>query len=179
MPETKAEDGVKEKRGMRRMRQFIDVRNGKCPADAVFPKRPDQNRSGVFIHKIIWVMNIVLYGIPEARARRLADRYGFGMCRSFDDLETGNRLLLQPYLITDEEQLAFFEQMTRYEQLVDIVIVGRSDAFSAVHYSSSPGKLFTVNRDDDEESLDYELDRIVETQLGLVCAHEGIDDLPE
>ena len=119
------------------MRQFIDVRNGKCPADAVFPKRPDQNRSGVFIHKIIWVMNIVLYGIPEARARRLADRYGFGMCRSFDDLETGNRLLLQPYLITDEEQLAFFEQMARYEQLVDIVIVGRSDAFSAVHYSSS------------------------------------------
>lgn len=119
-------------------------------------------------------MNIVLYGIPEKHARRLAERYGFGICHSFDALNEGNRFLLPPFLATDEEQLSFFEQMAKYEQLVDAVIVGRSEAFSTVHYCSSPGKLFTVNRDGDEELFDYELDRIVETQLGLVCAHEGI-----
>ena len=106
-------------------------------------------------------MNIVLYGIPREHALRLAERYGFETCSSFEALNEGNRLLLQPHLATDEEQLAFFEQMARSEQLIDAVIIGRSDAFSTVHYCSSPGKLFTVNRDADEESLDYELDRIV------------------
>lgn len=124
------------------------------------------------------LMNIVLYGIPREHALRLAERYGFETCSSFEALNEGNRLLLQPHLATDEEQLAFFEQMARSEQLIDAVIIGRSDAFSTVHYCSSPGKLFTVNRDADEESLDYELDRIVETQLGLVSAHEGINNQP-
>ena len=44
-----------------------------------------------------------------------------------------------------------------------------------VHYCSQPGRFFSVSGEAGEEALEYELTRIVETRLGLVCAHEGVE----
>ena len=98
-------------------------------------------------------MKIVFYGIPEEEVRRLAGRYGFGLCRSF-----GAAGLLP-----------------RYGASVDAVVVSCADDFSAVHYCSQPGRFFSVSGEAGEEALEYELTRIVETRLGLVCAHEGVE----
>ena len=102
-------------------------------------------------------MKIVFYGIPEEEVRRLAGRYGFGLCRSFG------------------ERLDFFGRMARYGASVDAVVVSCADDFSAVHYCSQPGRFFSVSGEAGEEALEYELTRIVETRLGLVCAHEGVE----
>ena len=101
-------------------------------------------------------MKIVFYGIPEEEVRRLAGRYGFGLCRSFGEFVAGGgrKMLLQP---------------------VDAVVVSCADDFSAVHYCSQPGRFFSVSGEAGEEALEYELTRIVETRLGLVCAHEGVE----
>ena len=58
---------------------------------------------------------------------------------------------------------------------VDAVVVSCADDFSAVHYCSQPGRFFSVSGEAGEEALEYELTRIVETRLGLVCAHEGVE----
>lgn len=119
-------------------------------------------------------MNIVLYGFSEATARQLAGRFGFGLCRSFDELGgEGNRILLQGPLATDAQRLDFFEQMSRCDDRIDAVVVPAGESFSAVHYCSRPEKFFSVSPDPEEgHALDYELSRIVETHLGLLCAHE-------
>lgn len=56
------------------------------------------------------IMKIVFYGIPEEEVRRLAGRYGFGLCRSFGEFVAGGgrKMLLQPLLRTDGERLDFF-----------------------------------------------------------------------
>ena len=123
------------------------------------------------------IMKIVFYGIPEEEVRRLAGRYGFGLCRSFGEFVAGGgrEMLLQPLLRTDGERLDFFGRMARYGASVDAVVVSCADDFSAVHYCSQPGRFFSVSGEAGEEALEYELTRIVEPRLGLVCAHEGVE----
>ncbi len=116
-----------------------------------------------------------MYGIPEGQARRTAERYGLTLCRSFDNAADENYLLLQHKLVTEEEQLDFFSRMMQHEHTIDAVIVMHADSLSTVHYSSQPGKFFSVNGDaENEEKLDEEISGIIETSLGYLCAHEGI-----
>lgn len=130
-------------------------------------------------------MNIVIYGLDESLVRSVADRYGFTLCATFDEFAgEGRNLLLQPSLKGSEEQLAFFGRMAASDDLVDAVVaaVPCDEEFSTVvHYCSCPGKFFTVNAASEapetampEETTAYELERIIETRLGMLCAHEGI-----
>ena len=104
-------------------------------------------------------MNIVLYGISEELAQRTAMHYGFALCRPFETgTEEENRFWLQPRLETPMGD------------------------FNAVLYATRTDKLFTlgtatggaVNNAVSDQTPEYELARIIETQLGRVCAHEGL-----
>lgn len=119
-------------------------------------------------------MNIVLYNIDTACAVKIADRYGFRLCHSFDGLEEGDRILLQPELRTEEEQLLFFERMAAFDERIDAVIVRQDEGASTVHYCSEPGKFFSLSMEEEEEVLFDDIVRIVDTRLGYLCAHEGI-----
>ena len=79
------------------------------------------------------------------------------------------------YGIPEEEVRRLAGRMARYGASVDAVVVSCADDFSAVHYCSQPGRFFSVSGEAGEEALEYELTRIVETRLGLVCAHEGVE----
>lgn len=115
-------------------------------------------------------MNIILYGLAAETVRPLAERYGLRLCDSFAELLRDEGLLLQAPLNTGEEQLAFFERMNDFEERIDAVVAVPAEALSAVRYCSQPGKFFTL--DGDPDALRYELDRILKTQLGRICAHE-------
>ena len=113
-------------------------------------------------------MNIVLYGISEELAQRTAMHYGFALCRPFETgTEEENRFWLQPRLENEEELLATETPM---------------GDFNAVLYATRTDKLFTlgtatggaVNNAVSDQTPEYELARIIETQLGRVCAHEGL-----
>ncbi len=119
-------------------------------------------------------MNIILYGIAEETVRPLAERYGLRLCHSFEELLHGDRLLLQAPLDTCRQQLAFFERMTDFEERIDAVVAVSAEAAGAVRYCSQPGKFFTVGGD--PEHLQYELERILKTQAGRLCAH-GYDEI--
>lgn len=116
-------------------------------------------------------MSIVLYGFTETEARRLAERYELTFCTSLDAL-AGNALYLQPELATEEEQHAFFRRMEACDDRIDAVIAAPGNALSTVCYCSPQGKIFTLHPDPESEEPEYELNRIVETQLGLINAHE-------
>lgn len=118
-------------------------------------------------------MNLVLYGFPAPIARSLADRYGFVPCSAFEELEGEGNLLLQADLTSGDEQLAFLQRMERYADRIDAVIAVPCETLSTVYYCSQPGRFFTVGADD-EQTQQYELSRIIETSLGMICAHEGI-----
>lgn len=118
-------------------------------------------------------MNIVLYGISENIAERIASRYDFRLCHSFDDFGDGGSVLLTPPLDTEQRQFDFFERMSEHSDAIDAVITAQSDTFSTVHYCSSFDKLFSVDADD-EERLEVDLANIIETRLGLICAHECV-----
>lgn len=129
-------------------------------------------------------MNILLYGIAERQAAAVADRYGFTLCRTFEQLDTeNNRILLLPPLADEQAQLRFLKQMERYDTLIDAVVAAhRTDAFSTVCYAAQAGKFYSVDDTGDCPPDDGpaprtpggELDRIVAAHLGLICAHEGI-----
>lgn len=117
-------------------------------------------------------MNMIICGIGEEAVRAVAERCACRVCSDFGRLAEGNNLVLQPHPASDAERLELFERMSANADRIDAVIVASGEHFSAVHYSSEPGKFFTVDASDD--GAEYELQRIVETQLGLLCAHEGI-----
>ncbi|MBP3356837.1 MAG: hypothetical protein J6K95_06745 [Rikenellaceae bacterium] len=121
-------------------------------------------------------MNIVMYGFGMNDVRPLAERYGFSLCDSFESLENGHRILLQEELATREKQLTFFENMADYDRLIDAVIcVPNCASASTVYYCSRPDKFFTVDAGgEDPDYTTHELVRIIETQLGLLCAHECV-----
>lgn len=111
-------------------------------------------------------MKILLYGIPAAVTERAAVRYGFRPAASLDD-EGGEAGIL----------LSLYNTMLAREAEIDAVVVcgaENCDACNTVRYCSPPGKFYTLSGDAGDEMLEYELGRIVETCLGLVCAHEGV-----
>ena len=136
-------------------------------------------------------MNIVLYGISEELAQRTAMHYGFALCRPFETgTEEENRFWLQPRLENEEELLAFIERMAQHDEQIAAVVAAPTEAstetpmgdFNAVLYATRTDKLFTlgtatggaVNNAVSDQTPEYELARIIETQLGRVCAHEGL-----
>ena len=136
-------------------------------------------------------MNIVLYGISEELAQRTAMHYGFALCRPFETgTEEENRFWLQPRLENEEELLAFIERMAQHDEQIAAVFAAPTEAstetpmgdFNAVLYATRTDKLFTlgtatggaVNNAVSDQTPEYELARIIETQLGRVCAHEGL-----
>ncbi len=123
-------------------------------------------------------MKILLYGIPAAVTERAAVRYGFRPAASLDD-EGGEAGILLPVgpVRTPAELLSLYNTMLAREAEIDAVVVcgaENCDACNTVRYCSPPGKFYTLSGDAGDEMLEYELGRIVETCLGLVCAHEGV-----
>ena len=119
-------------------------------------------------------MNIVLHGIAEECAQRIAARYGFVLRRSLDGIGAGNNLVLLPMPTADAERIALFARMQRLEDSVAVVASVGSPMLSIVRYSVRPENFFTVDADADDGMQEYEISRIVAASLGLVCAHEGI-----
>lgn len=120
-------------------------------------------------------MNIVLHGIAEERAQRIAARYGFVLCRSLEGIGDGNSLVLLPMPATDAARIALFARMQRLEEPIAAVVAAvGTETLSLLRYYVRPEKFHTVNADAEDGLQEYELSRIVETYLGLVCAHEGI-----
>ena len=118
-------------------------------------------------------MNIVLHGIAEECAQRIAARYGFVLRRSLDGIGAGNNLVLLPMPTADAERIALFVRMQRLDSVAVVASVG-SPMLSIVRYSVRPENFFTVDADADDGMQEYEISRIVAASLGLVCAHEGI-----
>ncbi len=127
-------------------------------------------------------MNIVLYGISEELAQRTAMHYGFALCRPFETgTEEENRFWLQPRLENEEELLAFIERMAQHDEQIAAVVAAPTEAstetpmgdFNAVLYATRTDKLFTlgtatggaVNNAVSDQTPEYELARIIETQL--------------
>lgn len=123
-------------------------------------------------------MKILLYGIPAAVVDRTAARCGFRPAASLDDEGGAAGILLPvPPLETPGELLSFYNTMLAREAEIDAVILCGADhcaAYDTVFCCAPQGKFFTLSGDADEESLEYELGRILETLLGRLCAHEGI-----
>ncbi len=121
-------------------------------------------------------MKILCYGIPAAVAGRIAGRYGFRLAASPDD-EGDEVLLTVPATERPEELLALYDLLLAREAEIDAVVVcdtDRSAARATVQCCAPQGKYFTLSDEGDEEELEYELARIVESLRGLLCAHEGI-----
>ena len=90
----------------------------------------------------------------------------------------------------EEELLAFIERMAQHDEQIAAVVAAPTEAstetpmgdFNAVLYATRTDKLFTlgtatggaVNNAVSDQTPEYELARIIETQLGRVCAHEGL-----
>lgn len=122
-------------------------------------------------------MNLLLYGIPTEIARRLAERYSLKISRRLAAVGEPATLLLIPPMESPRQLLAFYNEMMAREAEIDAVIVcdpTDCGAVSTVRYCSPPDKFFTVSHEADEEELEYALSRIIESKLGLVCAHEGL-----
>ena len=120
------------------------------------------------------IMNLVLYGFSEAQVARLVARYGFAVCRSFEEFGAERCLLASPRLGSERLRCDFFERMIDNDARIDAVVVLQDDSFGVLRYGSQPGKFFSVGCDAEEEQLEWELDRIVCSRLGLLCAHEGV-----
>ena len=113
-------------------------------------------------------MNIVLYGISEELAQRTAMHYGFALCRPFETgTEEENRFWLQPRLENEEELLAFIERMAQHDEQIAAVVAAPTEALGTATGGA-------VNNAVSDQTPEYELARIIETQLGRVCAHEGL-----
>ena len=118
-------------------------------------------------------MNIVMYGVNEANTARLAAQYGFAVCRSFEEMSSKQNLLVVDPLDEPSGQEAFYGEMERHADSVQAVIATAQSDLHWLYYAARPDMFFTVNdpADDSEEQF-YELQRIVESQLGLITAHE-------
>lgn len=122
-------------------------------------------------------MTIVLYGIPAEIAGRIAERYALKSIYSLEEIGSAGSLLLVPPMASPRRLLEFYNAMMAHEDDIDAVIVcglEACDAASTVQYCSPQGKFFSISGDAGEEEMEYELTRIIETHLGLICAHEGI-----
>ena len=118
-------------------------------------------------------MNIVMYGFELDAAWDILEKYGFTLCRNHTDFDrTGNGILLQSRISSEEEKYEFFNSWEDFADNIDTVIVPLSEGMSDVgHCCTQPWKLFVIDTSDEPE---YEISRIIESHLGLICAHEGI-----
>lgn len=122
-------------------------------------------------------MNILLYGVPTGVARRIADLYSLKISHTLAGVGEPATLLLIPPMESPRQLLALHNEMLTRESEIDAVIVCNPavcEAMSTLQYCSPPGRFFTVSLDPDEEELEYAISRIIESKLGLVCAHEGL-----
>ena len=122
-------------------------------------------------------MNLLLYGVPAGIARRIADRYSLKMARTLAGVGEPDTLLIIPPMESPRQLLAFYNEMLARESEIDAVIVcdpAACEAANTVRYGSPPDKFFTLGPEEDEAELEYAISRIVESKLGLVCAHEGL-----
>lgn len=124
-------------------------------------------------------MNIIVYGVPEEIAKRIASEYGLKTISAFDRIDrdtTGSLLSIAP--TSDPQQLsALYNAMTNREDRIDAVILCGFDpcaTASTIRCCAPQGKLFTLNRDTGRDALQEELSNIIETLSGMLCAHEGI-----
>ena len=116
-------------------------------------------------------MNIVLYGFADETALRLAGRHGFTLCRTLDRLHDGHCLIASPGFPDDAARRTFLDRMLRDADRIDAVVAAvAGEDFGAVRYCAPPGAFHAA----DAEDPDTELERIVRSKLGLLCAHEGI-----
>ena len=121
-------------------------------------------------------MKILLYGIPAETAGRIAARHEFEVTASLDEKGgAAGAMLAIPPIASPGQLLSLYNTLIAREDEIDAVIVGEAnhcDAYDTIRYGSPQGKFFTLSGD--EETLEYEFERIVESLLGLLCAHEGI-----
>lgn len=118
-------------------------------------------------------MKILLYGVPDTVAARAAGRYGFRLAASLDDEggESGILLPVRP-VRSPAALLALYNALIAREAEIDAVVVCNAsacDTCNTVRYCSPQGKFYTLSGD--EETVEYELGRIIETLLGTICAH--------
>ena len=112
-------------------------------------------------------MNIVMYGFELDTVRGIAEEYGFTLCGSHRDFgRTGNRIFLQSRRLSAAEEYEFIKALEDSADNIDTVI-----ASDAVTCCMQPWKFFSIDASDEPE---YEIRRIIESHLGLICAHEGI-----
>lgn len=118
-------------------------------------------------------MNILLYGFDDDCVQTVSRRYGFALCDSFEHLDEKNNLMIQPRIDTEQQQMDFYKLMEQYDEKINAVIsAGHPETFSTVHYCSQIGKFYSVDTQNTPEDTCYQLCRIIETSLGLLCAHE-------
>lgn len=118
--------------------------------------------------------NIVLYGISDEVASALARRYGFELHRGFDRIEPRRCLIVQPVLSDDDGRRLFYEHMQLCGDRIAAVIAVDGDDLASVYYSSPTDRFFSVSGERGDEALYYELGRIIESRLSMICAHECI-----
>ena len=69
-------------------------------------------------------------------------------------------------------------QHEKYQHKIDAVITVQSECFSLINYCTLPWKFFSVsNSDDDQTNQQSEIAGIIETQLGMLHAHENLPEL--
>lgn len=122
-------------------------------------------------------MKILLYGVPDTVALGAAERYGFRLAASLDD-EGGEAGILLPVRPARSSAglLSLYNALIARETEIDAVVVCRTngcDTCNTVQCCSPQGKFYTLSGD--EETMEYELGRIIETCLGTICAHEGLE----
>ncbi len=118
-------------------------------------------------------MNIVMYGINETDTARLAARYGFSICRSIEEASAPHNLIVIKPIEDPAMRETLYGEMERNADSVHSVITTTRSDLHWLYYTARPDMLFTVNipsGDNDEQF--YELQRIIESQLGLLSAHE-------
>lgn len=122
-------------------------------------------------------MNMLLYNIDPLCAAAVAERYGFRLRSSIEELDQDSCLLL-PAFRNEEERRLFTERMLSEEGRIDLIIAHPDENFSVVHYCSEPGRLFTVIGSEDPEMQLEEMIRIIDSLSGLLCAHEETELIP-
>lgn len=123
--------------------------------------------------------NIVLYGLSEDVAKEIASNYNLGFCTEFEQMgDEGGILLLPAVENNPQSMLDFFNEMEKYQHKIDAVITVQSECFSLINYCTLPWKFFSVsNSDDDQTNQQSEIAGIIETQLGMLHAHENLPEL--
>ncbi len=122
-------------------------------------------------------MNIVLYGVPAEVVRRIVETFRLRKVESPAEFGEENALLSVKRARTTRELLSLFNTLTEHEQHINVVIVCgclECETANMVRYSTAKGKYHSIAGGPDLEAQEYEIERIIQSHLGLICAHEGV-----